>query len=69
MSDSDKRLLEANKKLLNQRNEMFKDIYTLIRYIKGHRELKEEVKEIVNYYKTYHKKNSVNKFESSFKRK
>lgn len=67
MTDSEKKMLEANKRLLNQRNEMFKDIVTLIRYINGHKELKEDVKEVIRYYREYHLRNKPSKLEKSSK--
>jgi len=68
MTDSEKKMLEANKNLVNQRNEMFKDIILLIRYIQGHRELKEDVKEVITYYKKFNKY-KTNKLERTFKYK
>lgn len=50
MTKSEKNIFEANLKLVNEKNEMFKDIITLINYINGNEELKESVYEIIEYY-------------------
>lgn len=52
MSDCDRRLLEANKTLINKQTELKKDIRTLISYIKGRTYLENEVKTIIEYYNT-----------------
>ena len=46
-------LYEGNLKLLNENKEMLKDINILIRYIKGDKELKPYVINIVKYYKKF----------------
>lgn len=68
MSEQEKKMLEANRNLVNQKNEMFKDIILLIRYIQGHKELKEQVKEVITYYKKFNKY-KTNKLERTFKYK
>ena len=69
MTEQERKMLEANRNLVNQKNEMFKDIVLLIRYIQGHKELKEQVKEVITYYKKYNRKNKPTKIEKSFQYK
>lgn len=59
MSQSEKNLLEANIKLVDDKNMLMKDIDILIRYLKGEKELKEDVKNIIKYYKKINLHNKV----------
>lgn len=50
MSETERKILEANIKLVDDKQMMMKDIDILIRFLKGNKELKESVKEIIRYY-------------------
>ena len=52
MTQAEKRMLEANIKLTDTNNEMLRDISILIRYIRGNKELRDEVRNIIRYYDT-----------------
>ena len=52
MSQSEKAILQANIKLVDEKKELLRDIAILIRYLRGDKELKEEVKSIIKYYDT-----------------
>lgn len=60
MSQSEKQMLEANIKLTDINNERLSDIYILIKYITGSKELKEktreEVKSIISFYRNLKRK-------------
>lgn len=56
MSQSEKCMLEANMKLSDLNNERIRDIEILINYIRGNKELKEEVRSIVRYYSSNKRK-------------
>ena len=50
MTEQERKLLYANKQLVERNTSIEKDIRTLISYIKGHKYLEKEVNEIINYY-------------------
>ena len=50
MTKDEKNLLEANKKLVEKNMEMEADIRVLISYLKGRKQLKDDVKDIIRYY-------------------
>ena len=50
MTDIERKILAANKQLLEKNSSIEKDIKTLISYIKGNKHLEKEVNEIINYY-------------------
>lgn len=45
------RILNANIKLVDKVSEMERDMYILINYINGNKELENQAKEIMEYYK------------------
>lgn len=45
-----KNLIDANIKLLDENKQIIKDIQLLSRYIKGEKDLKQQVIEIIEYY-------------------
>ena len=45
------RILNANIKLVDKVSEMERDMYILINYINGNKELETQAKEIMEYYK------------------
>ena len=47
---NEKNLLESNIKLMNEVNELKRDIITIVKYIKGLNKNKEEFENIINYY-------------------
>lgn len=47
---NEKNLLESNIKLMNEVNELKRDITTIVKYIKGLNNNKEEFENIINYY-------------------
>lgn len=51
MSDHERKVLEANIRLVDEKNDLLKDMRVLIAYIRGDKDLKEEVKNIIKYYK------------------
>lgn len=50
LSEDEKRLIEANKKLVDKNNELTRDLLALISYIEGKSE-KEYISGILKYYK------------------
>lgn len=50
MTDLERKILSANKHLVEKNSSIEKDIKTLISYIKGNKQLEKEVKEIISYY-------------------
>lgn len=52
MTKTERTIYEGNLKLLDEKNEMLRDIEVLIRYIRGNRDLKGEVIKIMRYYKS-----------------
>ena len=50
MTVYEKKMLAANQRLVEKNTEMENDIRVLISYIKGRKQLADEVKEIINYY-------------------
>ena len=57
MTDYEKKLLSANKILVEKNKFLEIDIKTLISYLKGHKYLEDNVKEIIKYYSINIKKN------------
>ena len=51
MNKEEKRLLDANIKLVEERRTLIRDILVLINFINGDKELKPFVEEIEKYYK------------------
>lgn len=43
-------VIEANRKLVDDKNEVIKDIKVLIAFLRGNNTLKEQVNEIIEYY-------------------
>lgn len=50
MTNDEKKLLAANKKLVDKNTELEADIRVLISYLKGRKQLKDDVKDIIRYY-------------------
>ena len=50
MTNEEKKLLDANRKLVEKNMELEADIRVLISYLKGRKYLKEDVKDIIKYY-------------------
>ena len=50
MTDIERKILVANKQLVEKNSSIERDIKTLISYIKGNTHLEKEVNEIINYY-------------------
>ena len=50
MSLMERNMLKANKRLVDKNNELLKDLWLLVRYIKGENQLKREVESIIGYY-------------------
>jgi hypothetical protein len=50
MTNEEKKLLDANRKLVKKNIELETDIRVLISYLKGRKHLKEDVKDIIKYY-------------------
>lgn len=57
MSDSERKLLNANRELVEKNTSIEKDIRILISYLKGNKYLKSSVQEIINYYSNNLKRN------------
>ena len=57
MSDSERKLLYANRELVEKNTSIEKDIRILISYLKGKKYLKSSVQEIINYYSNNLKRN------------
>ena len=57
MSDSERKLLYANRELVEKNTSIEKDIRILISYLKGNKYLKSSVQEIINYYSNNLKRN------------
>lgn len=56
MSDLERKMFYANLELVNKQKEYLRDISKLISYIKGNKNLKNEVASIIKYYtRTYDK--------------
>lgn len=53
MSNCEKRILDANIKLTNEKNETIKDIVTLISYINGNEVQEDIINEIIGYYSKF----------------
>ena len=55
MTQQERNMLEANRRLTDINNERLSDIYLLIKYITGSKETKEdirnEIREIIHYYR------------------
>ena len=50
MSTDERKMLAANRKLVEKKIELEKDIRVLISYLKGRKYLKDEVRDIIAYY-------------------
>lgn len=61
MTVDERKLLSANKTLVEKNKFLEMDIKTLISYLKGHKYLEDNVKEIIKYYSINTKKNKSDK--------
>ena len=60
MSTDERKMLAANRKLVEKKMELEKDIRVLISYLKGRKYLKDEVRDIIAYYSKIKEKTDDN---------